>query len=475
MRGERCQPNGVWRAIALAASCALLLVGQLAEAAEGLIPRRPVPASVRADTRYDTALHRQSRLFSCGAAAISSYSTFWLGDALSEQQVLDLLFSKLDVAERKKVELGGLSPSQMSLIVRQLGYSERWEQVRFDDLAKIRPPVVVFIDYDGQPHWAIFKGIQNGEIYLGDPAVGNIRVTPEEFRRLWALEDNGNAGLMWAFQRNDRMALGPSSPLLLGPESHLDHRTLQQVRTALVLGDRAAGSFRGSVGLHFSSSGNTFAVDNILVREKTRTISTVPALEYWMADGLSVTGAASHARTSTTASAGGVSETEQSSEWRDLAFSVRRAFSVSPSLMLSVALQLQVPIAAGTRGAGMSISAAKSIGRWTHMLDVDYLRQFSPSTDAVDVRARPAHHMGVGALSQYSITDSTAAGLFASLGRSSSRTVGLGDAVATRDWRMGVTLVTRVTRDVTVQPSISYGRTGEIKQVEAGITFFRMF
>ena len=46
-------------------------------------------------------------------------------------------------------------------------------------------PVIIYIEKDGLKHFAVLKGVKNGEAFLADPSRGNLRMHFDEFLEEW--------------------------------------------------------------------------------------------------------------------------------------------------------------------------------------------------------------------------------------------------------------------------------------------------
>jgi ABC-type bacteriocin/lantibiotic exporter with double-glycine peptidase domain len=47
-------------------------------------------------------------------------------------------------------------------------------------------PIIVHLEQGGYRHFAVLKGVRGGRVYLADPAVGNLRLSFDEFAKRWS-------------------------------------------------------------------------------------------------------------------------------------------------------------------------------------------------------------------------------------------------------------------------------------------------
>ena len=63
----------------------------------------------------------------------------------------------------------------------------------FEQLKKLRVPVVAYMKHRGQDHFSVVRGVSPaGIVHLADPSLGNRRLKEHQFRAVW--ETRGEAG-----------------------------------------------------------------------------------------------------------------------------------------------------------------------------------------------------------------------------------------------------------------------------------------
>ena len=131
----------------------------------------------------DERIVHQNFDYSCGSAALSTLLNFYLGEKLSEKQVIHGLLRYGDseqIAERRAFSL-----LDMKKFVKVLGYKGIGYKAELVDLEELGTPCIVPIKLMGYRHFTVFKGIYKGHIFLADPFKGHTSYTLAEFEDMW--------------------------------------------------------------------------------------------------------------------------------------------------------------------------------------------------------------------------------------------------------------------------------------------------
>lgn len=126
---------------------------------------------------------RQEFDYSCGSAALSTLLNFYLGEKLSERQVIHGLLRYGDseqIAERRAFSL-----LDMKKFVKVLGYKGVGYKAEVSDLRELGKPCILPIKVFGYRHFTVFKGIYKNHVFLADPWKGHTSYTLAEFERVW--------------------------------------------------------------------------------------------------------------------------------------------------------------------------------------------------------------------------------------------------------------------------------------------------
>jgi len=163
----------------------------------------------------DRGVVRQQHDYSCGAAAFSTLLLHGLADPVSEEDLLRDVFSGTTEAQERLIRNKGLSLLDMQRIARGRGYKARGFRLGADGLARLRRPVLVFIQPLGYQHFAVLKGIRGDRAFLADPSQGNWVLPLTRFLDMW--QDASGKGVIFAVERQDGR-WPPRSPLYLDEE-----------------------------------------------------------------------------------------------------------------------------------------------------------------------------------------------------------------------------------------------------------------
>jgi uncharacterized protein len=121
--------------------------------------------------------------YSCGSAALATLLRYYLGEALTERQVIHGLLRYGDseqIAERRAFSL-----LDMKKFVKVLGYKGIGYKAEIEDLKELEGPCVLPIKLFGFRHFTVFKGIYKGHVFLADPFKGHNSYTLPEFKKFW--------------------------------------------------------------------------------------------------------------------------------------------------------------------------------------------------------------------------------------------------------------------------------------------------
>ncbi|MDZ7905475.1 MAG: cysteine peptidase family C39 domain-containing protein [Cypionkella sp.] len=64
----------------------------------------------------------------------------------------------------------------------------------FDDLKQLSIPAIAYVQYRGQDHFTVIRGIRrDGAVHVADPSWGNRQLTAHQFRQMWEAADTDGA------------------------------------------------------------------------------------------------------------------------------------------------------------------------------------------------------------------------------------------------------------------------------------------
>ena len=121
---------------------------------------------------------RQSRDFSCGAAAVATLLTYHLENPTSEDDAFDFMWEHGDAEE---IRAQGFSLLDIRGFLASRGYSADGFRISLGTLQEAGVPAIALITSEGYRHFVVVKGVREDHVVLGDPARGTRIVERAEF------------------------------------------------------------------------------------------------------------------------------------------------------------------------------------------------------------------------------------------------------------------------------------------------------
>lgn len=136
---------------------------------------------------------------SCAAAALATVLRYQHNVPVTERSVALGLIDRteyLDNPDLVRIRQG-FSLLDMKRFTDTLGYvGVGLGQLQFEDLLQ-RAPIIVPINTQGYPHFVVFRGVTDSQVFLADPAFGNVTLSTEKFRAVWiSYRDIGHVGFI---------------------------------------------------------------------------------------------------------------------------------------------------------------------------------------------------------------------------------------------------------------------------------------
>jgi predicted double-glycine peptidase len=125
---------------------------------------------------------RQQHDFSCGSAALATLLTYQYGRATTEPEVFESMYAVGDQAKIRKV---GFSLLDMKRFLDTHGYQANGYRMTLEEIAARNQPVIALIDLGAYRHFVVIKGVVDGQVLIGDPALGLKIYKTADFKKLW--------------------------------------------------------------------------------------------------------------------------------------------------------------------------------------------------------------------------------------------------------------------------------------------------
>ncbi|MEJ0061072.1 MAG: C39 family peptidase [Terricaulis sp.] len=125
---------------------------------------------------------RQQYDYSCGSAALATLLRYHYGVAVGESEVFQEMYA---VGDQDRIREVGFSMLDMKHYLEVHGFAADGLRVTLDRLAALEVPAIALITHDNYRHFVVVKGLQNGEVLVGDPTFGLQTYTRAEFEAVW--------------------------------------------------------------------------------------------------------------------------------------------------------------------------------------------------------------------------------------------------------------------------------------------------
>lgn len=136
--------------------------------------------------------------FSCGSAALATLLTYHYRQPVSEQQVFRAMFEQGD---QQKIQREGFSLLDMKRYLQSHGFQADGFEAPLEQLAAANLPAIVLITDNGYNHFVVIKGIRQGRVLIGDPALGLRAMPISDFKALW------RSGILFVIHSHQNVAL----------------------------------------------------------------------------------------------------------------------------------------------------------------------------------------------------------------------------------------------------------------------------
>jgi len=122
--------------------------------------------------------------YSCGSAALATILKYYLAEEFEETHVIHGLLRYGD--KEKIIERRAFSLLDMKMFLNTIGYQGAGYLAEIEDLEKLNMPCILPLEIFGYRHFAVFKDILQGHVFLADPYLGNTSYPINQFKKLWS-------------------------------------------------------------------------------------------------------------------------------------------------------------------------------------------------------------------------------------------------------------------------------------------------
>jgi predicted double-glycine peptidase len=125
---------------------------------------------------------RQKYDFSCGSAAVATLLSYQYGYPVAEQAAFVQMYAH---GNRQKISREGFSLLDIKRYLQSNGFDADGFQLPVEKLQQENLPAIVLIDVKGYHHFVVIKGVRDGRVLMGDPAIGTRSIPIAQFDRVW--------------------------------------------------------------------------------------------------------------------------------------------------------------------------------------------------------------------------------------------------------------------------------------------------
>lgn len=167
-------------ATAFLIACAPSAAGAQALFADGGIHFN-VPVTSMIDIPFRTVV-RQQYDYSCGSAALATLLHFHYDVPVTEGEVFKSMYAAGDKERIRKV---GFSLLDIKKYLSLRGFEADGYRATFEQLAKVNRPAIAVVTIGTYRHFVVIKGVRDGRVLVGDPAIGLKTYSKDEFSKMW--------------------------------------------------------------------------------------------------------------------------------------------------------------------------------------------------------------------------------------------------------------------------------------------------
>jgi predicted double-glycine peptidase len=137
----------------------------------------------------DERVVKQDLDYSCGAASLATLLNAHYGQNVTEEQLL----KAMDKGD------GRASFADMARALGQFGFRAQGFAASFDQLSRLKMPVIVYVKHRKDDHFSVLRGIDGHTVWLADPSLGNRTYSREQFLAMWQTRSDADDGLAGRF------------------------------------------------------------------------------------------------------------------------------------------------------------------------------------------------------------------------------------------------------------------------------------
>ncbi len=183
---KRAHHNGIYVALALLSGSLFTTPAAPSEtgavAVPGAIGGFEVSVTSLQSMRFRSVI-RQQYDFSCGSAALATLLTYHYGLPTSEKEAFSGMY---EAGDQERIQAQGFSLLDMKRYLEGRGIPSDGFRIPLEQLEELGVPAIALVEIDGYRHFVVIKGIEDGRVLVGDPALGLQAYRKAEFKEHWS-------------------------------------------------------------------------------------------------------------------------------------------------------------------------------------------------------------------------------------------------------------------------------------------------
>lgn len=163
---------------------------------------------------------KQNLDYSCGAASLATLLNGFYGQGVTEEALL----KAMDKGD------GRASFEDMQQALPQFGFMAQGFAASYEQLARLRVPVIVYLKHRKDDHFSVLRGIDEHGVWLADPSLGNRTFSREQFLEMWETRSDVDHG---THLRGKFLAVLPSPATIPGERNFFAKAVRRQTEQAV--------------------------------------------------------------------------------------------------------------------------------------------------------------------------------------------------------------------------------------------------
>ncbi len=151
-----------------------------AVAIPGAVGSIGVPVADLQSMRFRSVV-RQRYDFSCGSAALATLLTYHYGLPTTEKETFSHMY---ELGDPQRIQAQGFSLLDMKRYLDSRGIPSDGFRIPLAALEELGVPAIALVEIDGYRHFVVIKGVDDGRVLVGDPALGLKTYGKREFETL---------------------------------------------------------------------------------------------------------------------------------------------------------------------------------------------------------------------------------------------------------------------------------------------------